>query len=98
MYNFSSPDFLFGLIVGAALAVILFLAFLSLLGFLEESADRRRNNPLDQVEHFQRIGEDLRYGADRTTPPPAANEATLDLRDAYRRPRSAVAEMRGGPR
>jgi len=94
-----NPDFQIGTIAGAALATVGFLAFVSLAELRGRAIDRRRGNVLDEIEHFQRTGEAIRHGSH--LPPPAyeaANDATLDLREAYRQPRSARSEMRGGPR
>jgi hypothetical protein len=96
-----NPDFQFGVIAGAGLASAGFVTFLALLGVIEERQDRRGGEALDQVEHHQHTAEAIHYGAARPAPlraPEAANDATLDLRDAYRRPQSRRAEMRSGPR
>lgn len=95
-----NPDFQFGAVAGASLASAGFVTFVALLGVLDKRQDRRRGNPLDEIEHFQRTGDAIFYG-DLPAPPrvaEAANDATLDLREAYRRPRSARAEMRSAPR
>ena len=97
-----NPDFQLGVIAGLSLGSVLFLLFVSLAELRGRYIDRRRGSALDEIEHFQRTGEAIRYGSHlpphRAPPPEAANDATLDLREAYRRPRSARAEMRGGPR
>lgn len=98
-----NPDFQLGTVVGASLAMAGFLSFICLAEVRGRALDRRQGNALDEIEHFQRTGEAIRYGSHlqphRAPPPPeAANDATLDLRDAYRRPRSARADMRSGLR
>ena len=98
-----NPSFQLGTVVGAALAMLGFLAFICLAEVHGRALDRRQGNTLDEIEHFQRTGEAIRYGMPHHAPsaPEAANDATLDLRDAYRRPRSQrsqLAELRSGPR
>ncbi|MGH8075594.1 MAG: hypothetical protein ACREO4_16210 [Lysobacter sp.] len=95
-----NPDFQFGVIAGISLSAVSCVVFLALIGVVDEHHDRRRANALDQVEHHQRTMEAIRYGEPRASlhAPEAANDATLDLRDAYRRPQGRRAEMRSGPR
>ena len=96
-----NPDFQFGVLAGAGLASAGFVAFLALLGACDEREDRRSGGALARVEHLQHTGDAIFYGdrpAPQRTPAAANDDATLDLRDAYRRPRGRRADMRSGPR
>lgn len=102
----SSPVFWYGLMAGFSLAAVLALALLALLGFLDQRAagrqrDRRNRDPRHHADYLARCAREASFGGNLPAPPraaDAANDATLDLRDAHRGPRTARAELRTSPR
>jgi hypothetical protein len=96
-----NPDFQFGVIAGGGTASALFVLFAVLADLRDRAGDRRQAGHLDRAERLQRSLEGIHFGGDLPATPPvpeAANDAAVDLRDAYRRPRGKRAELRSAPR
>lgn len=91
----TSPEFWGVLACGFLLGLAAAFGLLAYLGFLDEQeskpeVERRSNDPGANKAYLERCAREARH--------PAANDAALDLRDAYPRARTARSEMRGGPR